>query len=157
MRQKKLMAVAIAIVMAITALIPTLAFAREKPRPNNNRRPAMTQMQKKIHQNSVAKNNRRTERRNRPYADYHHYKSHFYGGYYYGPYYLSNYFGGPAAYRWSYLRHELELEDLASIALDAAYASYMSRQNQKVVVLPSSTQTVTTSQPNVVIVHSESW
>lgn len=156
MRQKKLMAVVIAIVMAITVIIPTLAMAKERPRPNNNRRPAMTQMQKQIHRHSVAKNNRRTERRNRPYKRYAEYKSHFYGGIYYGPYYLSNYFGGPAAYRWSYIRPEHDLDALASVALDAAYASYMARQNKQVVV-DASPAPVTTSKPQVVIVHSESW
>ena len=155
MRQKKLTAIVIAIVMAIATLIPTLAFAKGRPRPEHRPHAGITQMQKQIFAHSVAKNNRHAKHQNRHYKEYDHYRNRFYGGVYYGPYYESAYFNGPSAYRWSYMRHEHELDSLVGIALEAAYASYMAKQSQKVIV--DATPVSVPTGRTVVVSHSQSW
>lgn len=77
MRQKKLMAVVITIVMAIAALVPTMAFAKSKPaRPNGNRPIKMTQMQKKIHHNSMEKKMRQSHKMKKHEERRHHHKDY---------------------------------------------------------------------------------
>jgi len=87
MRQKKLklMAVVVAIVMAIAALVPTMAFAKSKPaRPNGNR-PTITR--KDIRHNSMANKMRESKRQKREqrhevrrnrHHDRHYYRDHKY-------------------------------------------------------------------------------
>lgn len=136
MRQKKLTAIVIAIIIAIATLIPTLAFAREKPpRPNN--RPPMTDMQRKIHDHSMARVERKIRHDNRPYIAHHRaMQRNCYRGYYdyYRPYDL-DYYHYPTFASWD----KLDLDYLARVALDAAYVSYLSKQADNVIIIRSDT------------------
>ena len=102
MRQRKMMAMVIAVVMSIMALIPAVASAKSEP--NHNSRPKITQ--KDIRKNSMASKMHKQAKWQKHHTKYmkpyrghkvkHHH--HYYDGYY--PYYNDYYYGGYGASTW---------------------------------------------------------
>ena len=99
MRQSKMMAIAIAVVMSVMALVPAIASAKSKP----NHKP-MKITQKDIRKNSMAskmhkqaKWEKHHTKHMKPYRGY-KVKHHYYGGYY--PYCDNYYYGGYGATTW---------------------------------------------------------
>lgn len=131
MRRRKMLAVVIAIVMAIAVIVPTLAFAKEKPRPNTNRPTTkMTQMQREISKHSVAKNNQKQNHEKRNYRVWFEGNKDYYDSYYYYNGYYSAYFNGPSAYRHNYIYAQPDVESVASQALDEVYLKYLQQQKK---------------------------
>lgn len=158
-RQRNIINMLVAIVMAIIVFVPSLADAREKPRPAKPSH-SMTQMQHKIHKNSVAHKKHKVHHDNRNYRRWHHNNRHYYDYYYYYPGYYSAYMNGPWAYRLDYVYGYPDVEDVAAIALQQAYLQHLQNQAQQqtqVVVVQPTQASTSGPQTAILVEHSESW